>query len=590
MATQAEISSQIRAALALVEPDLDTNVGSTMRKIIDVFSEVVAERDMDSYVAEYAYDIDSKSGADLDEMLRLFGFSRYPARRAVGELTFGRSTSSNVPVSIPAGTIAVAESGVLAMSAVGAVLTPGDLQITVPAYASEPGTSGNVPAGSYLVLRNPVPGITAVNNLAAFTGGTDIEDDESFRERFRRTVFRNMAGTEQMFTAVALNDVDVSHANVVGAFRRFRERLDLVGGTATSTVQDAKLISQDSVIFGPSIDEGKILAKDATYSFNSSVIPPKVNSLDPQVAPNGIYDLEFSYTPKMSRNDPNNGITNRIDIYVKGERAVEATETLVIKTSRVFNSTAGSPYNRLNFHRRDESNPQAGNFFVPYSLAPVLDPSTSDTITINAVTYQEGVHYHLVNDITERGGAPRSLSGIEIVSSANGSNLANPPNDSRTAVTYSFNEVPRSIEEAIDNWRLVGTDVWVHQASPLRLRLHFAVMLDPGYTADAVRLEMIDTISKLIDRIGFRSVLQASDLLAAAHNVAGVDAIRFMTSSDNSTNFAIQRVTIDGDVKHIYASTSSPRRAIDVYCGDSEVPILDDITLTVRAQNTFGSV
>ena len=873
MATQSEIVQEMIDALAIAEPDLDTGIGSVTRKLLDAVAEQVAERDIDSYLHSYAYDIDAKSGADLDEMLRLFGFARLPAQRSTGEVSFSRSTPSATSILIPAGTQVATSAGVVVSTVVPVYLVSGDLQVSSPAMALEGGTKGNASAASLTIMKNAVAGVSSVTNVVAFTGGTDEENDEHFRKRFKETVFRNMAGTEcqppgtqvlvpgndgpksvpieslvagdqvvgwragtpllrgrrvqsinsnafegdlvvvkatdgrasrytpnhrclarldsaisgkhlvylmrkgnsfrigkssdtrsstgatglagrmasqradeswilsvhdssdeallaeqltgwefgiptvmfkatshdrpnrqiyldhfwdkvgdlteraslcltsfgrrieypmmtrgqrtvwnrvseiracnlldgcemvdvaamihdrsdrndylwyqksisvtvsrefyagpvwsmdvdspstyiadgfathnSMFMGVAMDDPSVIQANVVGATKRFRERIQLSGGTGTSTVQDAAALVSETVVFGPSIDSGEIFARDVQYSWNDGSIPPAVTSLDPVIVPDGVYDLEFDYTPKASRNDLANGISNRIDVYVRGERAIEGSETLVFKTARTFNNTTSSPFYRQNFRRKNEVVPTNGNFFVPYASVPLLDPSTSDQIVINAVTYIEGTHYWLVHDTSVKGGSPRSLAGIEIRSAANGSPLADPPNSSRFTVSTVFNEVPRSVEAAINNWRLVGTDVWVHQAKLMRLRLNFAIILSPGYTQAAVKADLVKALSLFIDSVGFNNVVQASDLLFVARGVPGVDAIRFMTDSDNPTNYAIQRVTEAGTVVETYATGVTPKRALDVLCGDDESPVLDDVALTLRAQNTWGAV
>lgn len=590
MATQSEIVQEMIDALAIAEPDLDTGIGSVTRKLLDAVAEQVAERDIDSYLHTYAYDIDAKSGADLDEMLRLFGFTRLPAQRSTGEVYFSRSTPSATSILIPAGTQVATSAGVVVSTVVPVYLASGDLQVSAPAMALEGGTNGNVSVASLTIMKTAVAGVSIVTNVVAFTGGTDEESDEHLRKRFKETVFRNMAGTESMFMGIALDDPSVIQANVVGATKRFRERIQLSGGTGTSTVQDAAALISETVVFGPSIDSGEIFARDVQYTWDDSSIPPDVTSLDSVIVPDGVYDLEFDYTPKASRNDLANGISNRIDVYVRGERAIEGSETLVFKTARTFNNTTSSPFYRQNFRRKNEVVPTSGNFFVPYANVPLLDPSTSDQIVINSVTYIEGTHYWLVNDTSVKGGSPRSLAGIEIRSAANGSPLADPPNDSRFAVSTVFNEVPRSVEAAINNWRLVGTDVWVHQAKLMRLRLNFAAILSPGYTQAAVKADLVMALSKFIDSVGFNNVVQASDLLFVARGVPGVDAIRFMTDADNPTNYAIQRVTEAGTVVETFATGVTPKRALDVLCGDDESPVLDDVVLTLRAQNTWGAV
>src|SRR4051794_5689560 len=102
--TQADLVAQMRAALALSEPDLDTTIGSTVRKIIDAVAEVGAESFVDRFLLDYQYDIDSKSGQDLDDFVALFGFTRLPAKRATGTVVFQRSSPATANILIPAGT------------------------------------------------------------------------------------------------------------------------------------------------------------------------------------------------------------------------------------------------------------------------------------------------------------------------------------------------------------------------------------------------------------------------------------------------------------------------------------------------------
>src|SRR4051794_5411380 len=88
--TQTDIVAQMRAALSVSEPDLDTTIGSTTRKILDAVAEVVAESLIDKLLLDYQYDIDAKSGQDLDDFVALFGFNRLPAKRATGTVIFSR--------------------------------------------------------------------------------------------------------------------------------------------------------------------------------------------------------------------------------------------------------------------------------------------------------------------------------------------------------------------------------------------------------------------------------------------------------------------------------------------------------------------
>lgn len=588
--THEEIISQMRMALSLSEPDLDTTIGTPVRKILDAVGEAIAEIYADRYLLQYQYDIDAKTGSDLDDFVRLFGFSRFPAKRAVGMVTFERQTVATETILIPVGTQLATEGlmPVIVQTTTPALIVPGDISIAVPVQAITGGAEGNIAANAIRKRISNFEGVTSFTNTAALTGGADSEDDEQLRVRFKSTVFRSLAGTEPMFLGIALDDEAVTHANVIGATKVNRERLEMVSGTLTSLIEDASYIYPDSQVFGPDIDLSEVLTPGVHYTFDDTVNPPTVTSLDATAAPDGLYDLTFEYVSTASRNDPENGVTNRIDIYVNGLRLLEASEVAVFSTARVFNVTADDPLNINNFERADGSLPVSGSYFVPFAMAPVTDPSINDTIVINGETYVEDVDYFLVNDITVQGGTPTSLSGIELLATV----TPVPPDATTFQVDYVFNSVPRDISEEARAWRLITTDVQVHQARPMLLNLHVAVMLTSGHTSASISPEIEAVLSRYINTVGFGGVVQVSDLLGVIHRVPGVDAVRFLTDDDNATNYAIQRVSPLGNVLTTYATAVGTQvsRAIDVLVGDDEYPVFNSVVIVPKAQNSFGTV
>lgn len=594
MATQREILNDMLAVLTRAIPDLDTGIGSVPRKMLDAVAEAIAERDASDVLQGYAYDIDAKSGADLDEMVRLFGFSRLPAQRASGEITFSRNAPSITSVTIPIGIQVQTDPSVLptvtAATVVQASILPGDTSVTVPALVAVGGTRGNVSANTLTFRKTAIEGIVAATNTLSFTGGTDAESDAHLRKRFKESIFRSLAGTQQMFYGIALNDPNVSHANVIGATKVFKESVEIAAGSATSTVEDAAYIVPDSAMVGADIAAGNILKEGVHYTVNYGVIPPVLTVLSAAQMPNGgIFDLQFDYVPHASRNDLANNITNRVDVYVNGERATPATASLVFDDDRMF--AASGALTNTNFMRNDETHPAIGHFFVPYPLVPILDPSINDQITIDSIVMVEDTHYWMVYDTTAFGNAPRSLAGIEIASNAVSPLLmpVDPDDNSPFTVSYTYNEVPRRIEENIGGtWRTLNQDVWVHQGKPKRLRLNLAVILMPGYTQGQIQTAIFRDLSNYIDGLGFNAVIQASDLLSVAHQVAGVDQVRFLTDTDNGTYYAIQRVNEAGAIAETYA-TGSPARPLDVFDADDEIAVLHTVFLDVKAQNTWGT-
>lgn len=595
MQTQADIVNRMRQAMALSDPDVDTTVGSPVRKILDAVAEEIAEASVEQHLLTYQYDIDSKTGANLDDFVRLFGYSRFPAKRSTGMVLFERSTPAPETILIPLGTQLSTEgvAPVVVQTTTPALLITGDTSIQVPVQAVIGGANGNVPANSIRRRLTTFDGITSFTNPSALSGGADAEDDEQLRERFKATVFRGMAGTEHMFLGIALDDEAVTHANVLGASKKFRETIEVVAGAATSSLPAANIrfVYPRSSVVGEDIDNGDILTPDVHYTFDDVSIPPEITVLDGVNMPDGVYDFEYEYVPTASRNDPDNGVTNRIDIYVNGVRSTEANEVTVFDSAKLFNTTGGSPLNRLNFVRADGvTNPVENNFFLPFAFAPVIEPAVNDVITIDAQDYDEDVDFWLVNDITNVGGTPNSLSGIEIRSVANGGAFEPTDND-LVILNYLFNAVPRDIELAARAWRLITTDLRVHQAQPIYLNLHLAVIFDPGYPVATVTPGIEAELERHISTVGFNQVVQVSDLLEAVYRVDGVDAARFLTDDDDAVNYAIQRISpTTGAVITTYDNGGTPARAADVVVGDDEYPVFNAVVIEAKAQNSFGSV
>lgn len=593
MATPSQVAADLVSLLGVSINDLDTNVGTVTRKIIDAVANVVSEASTDQYLLSYQYDIDAKSGADLDAMVALFGFTRLPARRAVGEVTFARTTPASAPILISSGTqVSTADGGVLFVTTMTSLIPQGSSSTSVACQAMLAGSNGNVGASTITTMVQMVSGISTVANIAGFAGGVDQESDEALRARFKATVFRNMAGTEGQYLGTALDDPDAYAANVVGSSVRWREMVQFTAdaNTVTSSVPDATYIVPNSVALGVDLTRGNVYAEHTYYEFDDSVTPPTITRVSSDLIPDdALLELEFSYLPECSRNDPTVGITNRVDVFVAGQRPIEADETLAFSVTRVFSDTSSDAYYVNNYLRSDGvTRPTAGHFFIPYSFVPVLDAGGTDevdsgTITIDAVTYIEGTHYWLVRDDTNTGGTPGSAEGIELAPGA----LATPVDGSTFAVSYIYNDVPASVTTAIANWRLLCQDVKVHAARILRLNVNLVVV--PTSNATQAQADIFTALNTLFMGSPMGGTLQASDILQAAHSPSTVDAVRFATDVDNPTLYAIQSVTPNGALIDTYAAGSTPRRASDLWVPADTVVTLNAVNIIIRSPNNFGS-
>lgn len=809
MPSSTDISSQITQALNVTQPDLDTSIGTPVRKMIDAVSVSISSAYVDQYFLNYQYDVTSLTGSALDDFVNIFGITRFLATRATGVVTFTRPTPATQPIAVLSGTAVSNNSSpqVVFTTITTSTMPIGSVSVDVPVIAQVGGASGNVVANSITNFQTQISGIASLTNISATSGGNDAESDEALINRFQNTVFRNMAGTEPQFLGTAQENANTTNANVIGAYKTQSEQIQIVNGVGQSTVQSAQYIYNQNFVFGTDIDSGQILNPGVNYTFNSNtyalvapitttptnlaittvaatptyssavhnykvawgnengitppsvdltvtsggttaskitwvppenavwayiyqggagtetlraIIPastlswtdlgvgsvqitgitnntpavvttatahgfvngqivsisgvlgatqangtwvityisstqfsitanvigvyaddnndnptgtaapasygiafastnttgyaPTITSIDQVNCPDGIYELQFDYTPIASRNSPSTGVTNKVDIYVAGQDIQSATDTLVFSNANVFSNSPSSSLFYMNYQRPDGSHPLVGNYLLDLTFAPVtqlpdeiaLSASAGTSVSssiyqtiggviitsdsgasndIGAQTYNLGEDYYLVNDISNMGGTAHSNSGIEFSAST----TPQPPSNSLITLTYNYNALPGEVETAIENWRLITTDVWCHQAINMYIAVNLVVILSGNTSITSITPSINTAIQSVFNSVGFDGTISTSSILRAAGSIPGVQAVRFATSADSASNYAMQQLTVDGALVQTFAfsGSGSTARAIDVEMNDDTIPVLNSVNLTVRAMNTF---
>lgn len=238
MATsQLEFAQQMVAQLRLLKPGISAEVGTPERLILDVAAQGWADSQIDLIGLQNAFNLETKFGSNLDSFLSIFSFKRIAASSASGFVVFSRNVTSASDITIPKGTLV--ESSVISpngqkaqfQTISSAILKAGSLQTSpVPIEATTPGSLGNVEANKITIMGiggQPVLGITAVTNPTATTNGADQEDDNSFKVRFKNTVFRNLAGTQDQFIALAISTAFSTKANVIGPTSKYQEYIQV---------------------------------------------------------------------------------------------------------------------------------------------------------------------------------------------------------------------------------------------------------------------------------------------------------------------------------------------------------------------------
>lgn len=125
-------------------------------------------------------------GAYLDLRCEEHGLTRRPASKATGTVRFTGTAGTSVAAGVRVSTAAdpATNSASVEFETTEAVVLDGSGQAVAAMSAVEPGASGNVVAGSVILAVYALPGVTAITNTAAASGGADVESDESLLERY----------------------------------------------------------------------------------------------------------------------------------------------------------------------------------------------------------------------------------------------------------------------------------------------------------------------------------------------------------------------------------------------------------------------
>jgi uncharacterized phage protein gp47/JayE len=243
--TQQQIAEQMVAQVRLLKPSISAEVGTPERLVFDTVANAISENSIDLIGLQNALNVDSKFGSNLTNFMALFGFDRLQASTATGFVKFTRTSPANVDIVIPAGVIlkshvATTTDGLLQefVTTASVTLPAGETETPLcPVRARNAGSPGNVPAEAItiLVFQASILGITGVTNPAATTGGSDQEDDNSFKVRFKNTVFRNLAGTQDQFLALAVATAFSTKAVAIGPISKYQEYVQVPKGDDTTT-------------------------------------------------------------------------------------------------------------------------------------------------------------------------------------------------------------------------------------------------------------------------------------------------------------------------------------------------------------------
>lgn len=535
-----DYSRAIIAKLAVTTPELSLALGTPERKIVDAVSEAIAEADVAQYLTGSLLDIETKSAMELEQFVGLWGFGRHQGRQASGVIRVELTTAAPQNMEIPIGSQFYTRAGLAGVSrqlnynsTQAVVLTQGTFSVDVPVQCAEPGAQGNVPPDSVVALATMI-GTASCTNLAAMTGGVDAETDDELRARFKDTMLRNVSGTYDWYRGLAVMNKFVSKVAVFGPTDIYRTQIIAPATSMSVPVnQDVKYVwPKSSSVFVNLGEEDQTFYNEVTdYTLSAGASP-----IFTRVTPGGaipsaqVINLEFEYTPRPSRNDPANGIYNKVDVYVDGIDPYTVTERTSI-TDTTLSDTPGNELYINNFQRFGASGtPVATNRFMRLGNVPLV--SFPNTLTVDGTTYTMGEHYWVLTGTTLDQGSVYEVAGIEWDESG--------PSETSITLNYTYNRLPQVLQAVMKNSKQITTDVMVHQAKYRYLKPNINVQFDRSYSVTQVTTAIEERLRSYYTPFPFGAHVKITDLLMSVRQVPGVANVSLTTSAQNASHYGVE--------------------------------------------------
>lgn len=547
MTTPDAISQKMLATLANTIPTLSCEIGTPERKIVDAVAEAISEAYVDQYLVGSLLDIDTKSGLELEQFVGIFGFGRLQGNPATGVVRVTVTAPSTMDFTFQLGVQFYTTPGLAGQSTTlyysstqAVVMSAGSTSCDVPVQCTTVGSNGNVPPDSITYVGDVIGG-SVVTNLSAMTGGVDIETDAELRQRFKDTLLRNVAGTADFYESICQQNNNISRVVVFGPLSLYQTQIAVPDTELVLAVtQDVKYAwPQMETVFSDLGQEDETFYSPVDdYAFVGGSSPTFSRVSTGAMTVGDIVDLEFQYTTRSSRNDPVNGVTNKVDIFVDGVNPYAITEQTVVSAD-TLSSLSTSPLYTGNFVRVGSPGaPTAGNRFMRLGSTPIV--SFPSTLTIGGVVYAQGTHYFLLQDTTLMQGSQLELSGIEWTT-------AGPATSSELTLNYIYNQIPELLNALISSAKQISTDVMVHQGIFTYIQPCLSVEYDRTYSVSVVNASIINRLQQYFTQMPFGVPIKLSNITMYVQQTLGVVDVKVTTSDDDSTNYGIQMFNNSSD-------------------------------------------
>lgn len=602
------VAKEIINKLQVTAPGFSLELGTPERKIVDAVAESISEAYIDQYLVGSLLDIESKAGLELEQFCGIFGFGRLQGKKATGTVRVELNTANSQDINIALGSqfytrqsLPGAGSPMFFSSTQAVIIPAGSYLVDVPVQCTVPGTTGNVPPDT-IVYVGDILGSTSVTNLQALTGGVDTESDGELRQRFKDTFLRSVVGTEDWYLGLCYQNTNISKAACFGPVKKYATQLVIpadTGSNPTPVYMDP-LIAQDikyawdgnqhvTVYKNLGQDNEVFYRRGVDYLWVAGPTPRLARIVNGSLDVGDLIDLEFEYATRSSRNDPANGITNKVDIFVNGSVPYTVTERTKI-SSTTLSATATDRLYRGNFVRVGTDGLPGQNStltgfeshrFTRLGSTPVISFPSIITITsiVNSTpiseNYVQGIDFHLIrsapennaNPTTLLAGSPYEIAGIEWMPEG-------PSIGTAVTLSYIYNRTPEMLQAVIKTSKQITTDVLVHQAGYQYLTICLSVEYDRGFGVQQVNNAIQDRLRSYFSGLGFGAWIEMSDLTLAVHQVLGVDNVKITKSTDpgvaetNSENYGVK---VFGDSADVVAAQHYDNE--DFKLRDNQLPV-----------------
>lgn len=527
-ATPDQIAQSMLATLSATCPGLSCELGTPERKIIDAVAQAISAAYVSNYLTGSLLDIETKSGLELDQFVGVFGFGRMQGKAAEGVVTLELTTALNQDYEVQSGTQFYTKTGVSGSSTPiyfaatqHVVLVAGSYSVDIPVRCTTVGTNGNLPPDSITYMGSMI-GSSSCTNLQSMSGGVDVETDDELRHRFENTLLRNVTGTSDWYKALCLQNNTVNRVQVYGPVSIYRTQIAAPGstgsdGTVTLPVSDDVKYTwpdMESVFVRLGQSDEKFYASGFDYELSAGPGAPIFKRKGTgTIQPGEILDVEFQYATNCSRNEPVNGITNKVDVFVDGTSPFTISEITEVSPN-VLSTNPDNPFFTGNFERvAATGSPVAGHRFTRLNSCPII--SFPKTITSQTSVYTMGTHYWLVRDNTKRRGSPYEISGIEW-------NSSGPGEHTRLNLSYVYNQTPEVLTAVMSASKQICTDVMVHQADYKYIVPCISVQYSQSYDLGTINTAINNRLKSFFQNLNFGSWVDISGICLAVQQVLGV--------------------------------------------------------------------